>query len=424
MSKPSIFSFAKQTFIAGLIWQTQPKDSSKNELKQLAAELECDLLVRRDEPSVQYGFASSSDHDHVKKGIYSAAAVISKSMEMEGFQGNALAALELPDGRFMIYAQRSHAILPLDGDLIGTEDEMFEVFSKHLTLMWDQIIAPDTWGEANATFRDFASFIPSKKDKIILHNWWRLHSVNENPKEVKYLIGGVIFALLCGGAFYAYNHFEQIRIAKEVRDKIALDAANKASIKSTSLVSQPHPWASIAAPEVFVKHCREALHKTPFSPSGWLMESFACTGGSAVAIYARQISTVSDLKRVYPEMAVSMDGEHATLGVALILPCCEPEEDVLPKAEASLRLISFSQALRMPSKPIEVPPPVAPPDPNSKVQPPAPDWTEFKWSYIAIGSPDDVIQGLGVPGVRIEKMSFMPLTGVWLMEGVVYAQNK
>lgn len=423
-TNPSVFSIEGKTFVSGLVWQTQPEDSTKDDLLQLAAELDSDLFVRRNEPPVQYGFVSSAIDKQIKNGVCSIAAIISKTMDMEGFPGNVLAALRLPDDRFIIYAQRSHAILPLNGDVIGAEDEMYEVFNDHLAMEWDSIIAPDTWGIAKSANRSIDSFFPlNSKGKIKHHNWWQLRYIDEQSKSIKKLLG-VIFVMALGfAAVYSYKRYEQINIDKETQARLAQEAEIKAKEgKRNAVVALPHPWATIARPDIFVETCLRELYKMPFSPAGWKMDSLSCSADSSNATYTRNRTTVLDFVRSYPDAAITPDGEHATITLQHTLQCCDPEEVVLPKREVSLRMISFAQTFST-QMPLEQPP-VAPVSPDPEIPSPIPDWTEFKWSYQVIGNPIDTIKRMDMPGIRVEKISYIPQPGVWFIEGKVYASTK
>jgi len=426
MSTVSFFDFKGLHFVAGLIWQSFPQDATKAHISQLAKEIDCDMMVCRNDPSLQYGFGSSEQDDGFKSLSFSAAAILSKSMDMEGAPGNVLAAFELPDGRFMLYAHRSHAILPLNGDMIGSEDEIYAAFNNQLSGGWDNLIAPSEWGIQSAVFRDFSSFVPSKNGKVIVHKWWALCPVDEKSKAASYAPWAALIAAALFALFYGYSQYENNQLKQKEAIRLALENVQRekdhiALAKNIANQAPRHPWVSMPIPGEMVRSCESALHSIPFSPLGWVLKSFSCTPESFSASYARQVSTSIELKRAYPEFAISADGESAAIGGVLKIECCGNPEDIIEKKDAYFQLVSFYQRFQLKSKIDEVAQPVA--AQVNGVNMAQPDWTTYKWAIDVAGSPLSMISAIGIPGIRIEKMSFLPSTGGWSIEGDLYAKN-
>src|SRR5687768_9872945 len=116
----------KHKFVCGLFWQalSRPRELVK-EAKDLARKIDSDLMVLRiDHTAAQAGFAHS--RDGIRKGAYSLAAVISKTLAVEGayYDGerqpvhNWLGAFKLGDGKWAYFAVRDASFLP-NGDFAG-----------------------------------------------------------------------------------------------------------------------------------------------------------------------------------------------------------------------------------------------------------------------------------------------------------------
>ncbi|MFB0934190.1 MAG: type 4b pilus protein PilO2, partial [Propionivibrio sp.] len=136
-----------KVFVSGLHWQALSGNPSeaKHEAQRLAKQLEFDLAMYRTGGAPQIGFASSVDG--YKAGMLSAAAVVSKTLELEDNVRDFLCAAELPDGRFLLVVQADGVITP-DGDALGSEDEIRAKMLEYLSLdkTWDKIFAPLMWG--------------------------------------------------------------------------------------------------------------------------------------------------------------------------------------------------------------------------------------------------------------------------------------
>lgn len=415
------FSHGGKNFVAGLIWQAQPKDVTKEDLIQLADDLGCDLMIRRDEPPVQCGFASSSLGSGIKSGLYSAAAIVSKSMETEELPSNIIAAFEIADDGYYLYSQRNHSIQPLNGDIYGTEKEILDAMKTQLTENWDMIIAPSHWNISRAVFRDFGSFIPTKNGKIAPHKWWEITPVAQKTNKLRQLLLASVVVMMAIGGYMFYDG-EQKKKNRQI-DLAKQQAMRAEKMKQIAQVRAPHPWASIPRSEVVAAACERALNKVPFAPAGWPQVSFVCEAGLATAIYGRPPGglTIGSLKRAYPDAMPASAGEQAIFVRQLDIPCCEPEESLALRSETMLRLYSVAQILDF-TKPTEIAvsiPRIAPDAPEQ-----IPDWSEFGISFSAEITPLGILKSIDLPGVRIGKISFIRKSGTWTLEGKVYAQNK
>jgi hypothetical protein len=205
------------TFVSGLFWLPLPGTlrDYKKETENLARETNCDLAVWRTSSALQVGLGSTEKG--LTPGLLSAAAVISKSLEIEpGAKEykDFLCATEVPGGAWLYVAQREGVIMP-DGDFLGTEDEVrSRMLSDYSVSQWNVIIAPAHWGMKDSKERRFEEFLPQKAGKTDYKRWWGLAPVKRDVIKTMTPIIIIAVALLAG--LIGYQKWQANKAAEEL----------------------------------------------------------------------------------------------------------------------------------------------------------------------------------------------------------------
>ncbi len=204
------FTVDGMIFISGLFWYPLAGTSQSEraqEIKSLAKEQDFDLYILRSTSTYYVGFAHSDGQARI--GVSSAAAVVSKTLELESSAREFIFVSPLPDGHWMYVAQRDGVILPDADKCFPNEDAAKSRLLEDISLGdWSLIIAPDIWGVTGSIERDFVDILPqSAQGKRQSHKWWKLSPVNPYDNIFahgkKILIGLVIVAVcLTGWAYY------------------------------------------------------------------------------------------------------------------------------------------------------------------------------------------------------------------------------
>lgn len=416
------FEFGRgHTFVSGLFWLPLPgtvRDYKKETLK-FATEMQCDLAVWRTTNALQVGLGSTTKG--LKPGQLSAAAVVSKTLEVEpgakDFKGF-LCATEVPGGSWLYVAQRDGIILP-DGDFIGTEDEVRSRMLHDFSMDgWDIVIAPEHWGMRNARERKFEEFIPKKAGKNDYKKWWGLTPVKRNA--VKALAPVVVLAVALAVAFVGYQKWQERRAAEELA-RIALEQQNAAK-------QQPieHPWKKQPKANQFQVACTTAFTKVKtLWPGNWLPRDATCNGSVFTVVWLRQpTGWIDHLLAIEPKAVLSLDGSMASLSVPLTLKSGDDEK--LPAENARILQLhgasqryGFKVAISAAAQA-----PVLPGD--KQAAQPLREWKEMTWKVDSTALPPPVlVRALDGPGFRIAKIVATLKGGVitWDMEGTQYVQQ-
>lgn len=409
-----------KVFVSGLFWQPLSGAASERskETKRLASEMKFDLAVWRTTTALQVGLGSTSDG--LKPGLLSAAAAISKTLEIESGARNFLCATEIPGGRFLYVAQREGVILP-DGDVIGGEDEIRARLLSELSLgEWPLIYAPEHWGiHESAIERPFADFLPKKSGKNDYKKWWRLRPVDPwssiRLKPGKIIVFVAIIAVLAAGGLYAYNEFQSRKVAEQARfDNI-----------SVPVKPVEHPWKNQPDAHAFLSSCTTAMGQVKsLWPGNWIPQAITCANGSLSMQWKRQeYGWIKHLQAVEPNAILEPDGETASLSIPLAFT--NGTDDLLPKEnERTLAMYGAAQMYRFAVMVTGLPAPVAMPGQENANHPQMQEWRELKWAAKDIMLPDVILSALDGKGFRITRAQAVFTGGliIWNMEGTQYVQ--
>lgn len=416
------FEFEKRTFVSGLFWQPLPGSTAKQRLaetQKMSLEQGFDLAVLRTTGVPQVGFAAAADG--VKAGMLSAAAMVSKSLEMANRDRSFLYAMPVPGGKWLYIAQREGVLLH-DGDLLGTEEAIQTRMMSDLSLLeWQTVFAPAHWGVPNATQRSFEDLLPKTGKKYSFKKWWEVRPIRRNwltDIHIKTPILGMLATLLiAGGIYYGWQYYS----TKQALEEQARKEAEEQAARAAAVDNQP--WKKLPPPEQFIAACDRALSKVQnYWPAGWDPESATCAKDTLVFNWIRQDSgRIEYLLSAQPAASISLDGGRASLTLPLDQP--KGANDVLPKEkERILELLSIAQRYGIDFKFQNLQ------DNQPTLGEPtdvAPTWKTQGWNINDFyPAPSTIIPLFDGPGFRITliKLSFTEGIMKWTMEGTQYAQ--
>lgn len=420
MKELHVFEVEGVSFAAGLFWQplsSSNSSSRKKEIQSLSKELSYNLVVTRESDMFTAGF---SDTRHMKAGVFSAAAIISKGIEMEFGAKNFIFVAPIASGRWIYVVQRQ-SILP-EGDLVfASEDAARAQFMEHMSVGdWEQVIVPNDWGVGQGIEKSFADFLPrTKKGKIKSFKWWRLMPVGAGISTQfslhrgKILLGMAALSSLVVGDMY-YKQWQEKKAAEE-----ALQAALRD--QSGSLIPLEHPWKKAPLASDFLEACSTALAQQNLFPGNWSISNINCVGGSlSISWVPNEGGWIKHLREIEPSAVIALDGSSASIQSSLPALDGGGDERVLSENERLVAMYSAAQAygITFVAANVDIPPPMP------GAQQPLPDWREISWQAHGVQFPDAVLAALDGPGFRMTSMVAKWSGGkfIWTMKGVQYVQ--
>lgn len=419
-----ITQIGKHKFACGLFWQalSRPRELVR-EAKDLARKIDSDLMVLRiDHTAAQAGFAHT--RDGARKGIYSLAAVVSKTLAVEGavYDGdrqpvhNWLGAFRLPDGVWAYFAVRDASFLP-NGDFAGTREEVLDRLHSDYGLGgWNAVIGDEELADQgfhNFNARGIESLIPQKKDgRIKVHAWWGLRPVDNRPSWKLAAGTALALAISAGGLAY-WKHYQ--RQQEDLRREAAIEAARREMQGRAAPADLPPPWVGKPLAADMVRACAARLDH--LTPGGWLLDSYECTPGQVSYGWSRGNSSVAFLLEQVPAAQVEAGGDRARL-VQPLQPAPGPDEALLEFRQLMPQMLSRLQLMQLAFRMTPLAPP--PPAPGGAPLRP-PYWQGYGFSIKAGAMrPAAIGELLNRPGVRVERLAWKD--GQWTIEGVMYGK--
>lgn len=431
MSSQSIqtFEFEKgRTFVSGLMWQTlsSPKNMMA-ESRELASELDFDLMVYREGLMPQVGLASTTDG--AKEGLMSSAALVSKFHETDG--SGVLCAMPIPDGRFLLVAIRDGAILP-DGDIVGNEDEIEEQFNQLLSLSaseWGIRVAPSTWGVESSIERDFQFYIPKKKNgSIEYHSWWELRSpVSDRKRATKKLLIIAAIAVTIAGGVAGVKKFQEYR--EQQRALAQQEAAqNQRANPSDFHVDIPTPWKDTPHPALVLAACESHYAPKYLFAGGWILRDFSCASRSVTYIWSRGSTSFPSLRATIPTAIANELEDSASVTIPFGFVSAPPPADIGNIGDVKSAFIRKMQSIDIKFNLVAVPfaltpPPGAPAD----FILPQPDYKSYQWEIPGTPLSPRTMTGL-IDGKSMRVSSVIARIGgpgvvEWSYKGEMYGKN-
>lgn len=417
-----ITTIDKHRFVCGLFWQSlsRPRELAR-EAAELGRRIDSDLMViRMDHSTAQAGFAHS--RDGLRRGMYSLAAAVSKTMAIEGafYDGqqqpvhNMLGAFKLPDGQWAYLAVRDANFLP-NGDFAGTKEEVLERLHNDYALGgWNVVLGDEelrSLGLHNFQARDIRSLIPQRRDgSLRLHKWWGLRQIGGRPSWLPLAAAGAGLAGLAVAGSYAWQLHQQRQA--ELEAEIAMQQARERLQREASVAARP--WAARATPLELVRACQSRF--THPTAGGWQLDSYTCTQEQQVYAWKRGNSSIAMLREQLPEVQMDPSGELANYIHPLGLKA-QRNEDLLDSRASLEAVLSRLQMIGVPVKVAPAPAPQA----EAGQQGWQPGWRSYLFKLAAAGvEPLDIAGILERPGVRVDKVIYQG--SGWTMEGTIYAK--
>lgn len=412
----------KHKFVCGLFWQSlsRPRELAR-EATDLGRKIDADLMViRMDHSTAQAGFAHSKDG--VRRGTYSLAAVVSKSLALDGafYDGeqqplhNWLGAFRLPDEHWVYFAVRDANFLP-NGDFSGSKEEVLDRLHNDYALGgWNVVLGEEelrSFGFHNFQPRDIRSFIPQRSDgSLRIHKWWGVRQIGGRPSWLPMAAAAAGVIVVGAAAFEGWKIYEEKKAEREREEAMAL--VRDRILREASAAARP--WAKRTAPLALVRNCQHQF--THPTAGGWQLESYTCTQEQQVYAWKRGNSTVAMLREQLPQAQVEPSGDRANYVQALDLKAGRSEE----LQETGKTLEPVVSRMQMMGVPIKVGLAPTPQLQNGDKQW-QPSWRSYLFKLNASGvEPLEIAAILDRPGVRVDKVIYQG--SEWTMEGTIYAK--
>jgi len=418
------FKLDRAVFVSGLHWQilTGKPSAFKSEIKDLAKQLSFDLAVVRKTGVPQVGLGALNEGGGV--GMFSAAAIISKTVEVESNQRDFICATKVPDGRFL-YVCQSEGVILADGDFIGTAEDVRSRMLEDLSVgkAWEAVFAPIEWGLSGSSERDFVDFLPQKKGKVDLnHSWWALRRVEMSVfAPLKKMLFPLLGVAVLGAGAYGYKAW-QAEQAEAAR--LAAAASGDAAAPPP-----PPPWTTKPRATAAIGACLEAINKVnTFWPGNWSPVSASCnvaSGSMTVSWKRGEYGWAKHLLEIEPRATITPDGAMASLVIPVQVTVEGANEDLVAEHIRSAQMNNAAQELRVQ---FSMAPPAAPavlPGAAAQQAAPVQSWHDLAWLLKANGlSPDSLIPAFDGPGFRVGSVTALFDSGKisWEIEGVQYVQ--
>ena len=191
-----VLKIGKTNYAVGLHWHTAEESGKAAKEARLAAkddDQQADFFCVREADTSQYGLGRK-DAGH-KMGMPSLAAAMA-----HGFTGNWLVAVSIAGG-FYIAAMREGLILS-DSDRFYISEinarEEFEEF--YFSTEWDEVVAPEGWGDEDTTTKSVESLIEGSKPP-------KLQVANTTGLLIKCVFGLVVLGGIAYGGNYAWTQY-------------------------------------------------------------------------------------------------------------------------------------------------------------------------------------------------------------------------
>lgn len=405
-----LFEVDRKRFASGLFWHPLSWFGGKAQSKEVTAvskQLGLPAIVWRRgvADQLQAGLGSKEAID-----AYSAACVISKTLEVERGVIDFACAVQVPDGRWLYVAQKDGVMLP-DGDLLGTEAEIRERLINDCSVSdFALVIAPTQWGLPAEEAKPFVDFLPRRAGKVVYHRWWQLRPTRSTPfaplKRPAPVLALTVAAV--GGAFLGWQHWRAEQLRKAAEEAARLAAAQAAQPQTQVIIK---PWAKIPTAPKLTAACLDIMRVLRYDQAGWKLSQVQCDSSGVRTMWVAEThASRRDLEAAFPGVSIAVDGKSASHSHPLSFEE-GVAEDLLAAAEAVAGLIEAGRPLGVEiSFEFE----------GSQTNPSAP-WHTYKWRFQTELSPARVVERMNVPGVRISTIAWSE-GGRWSVEGVLYAQ--
>jgi hypothetical protein len=351
------------------------------------------------------------------RGAFSIAAAITAHIKHADWIGVFRVGNE---GLYALVKVHDRSIM-VDGDLIGSEEEIRSVFINTQTAgsKYDKSYAPAEWGIASTDAYD------EKAIQQVLIAAGKVKALRLAPLQRKFPIVPifmVIVLLVIGGAAWLFVDEVNTKAAKDEAARKSADAERER--QATAMAAQQvRPWHGLPVSRDLIRECLAWTYdKRLFMPGGWSMTESECSREGFTARLSRgQYATVGSLLAALPDVAVSADGDLAVFKASYGTKLGNETEAPLKTNEVIREFVGGFQQLGLKVAMREVTGPAP-----QKGQPEAPkaDVKEFAWSAQSKVPPNYLLTVLAKPTVRITRISAKHSADSidFGIEGAIYAE--
>lgn len=318
-----IVSINGRQWVLGMDWRSFDAAPALDELKLDAEDFNADwYALRLKDESIQAGYCKPLDNLLYPKKLFSLGALLADSEEQPW-----LGIFKIADNLWWYIAVRDgHAILP-DGDVVGTEDDVYKARENHSGLAG--------WNFVEGNIEELAQLIKTIEKKPI-----KLKSFTYNGfsfKKKLLLLVGVIGIVVSGIVGWQYQQQANLEARQVAMEKMRVEIAKNAAGLQPNLA-----LLNMASPNVWLRSCSNIIDVIPLSKDGWVLKDLMCANHSVTVHWNRaEGATVGGR----PDGVVSADGESVDQTIQTQLEEHSVDERInLP--EASLALRAWSQKLK------------------------------------------------------------------------------
>lgn len=395
----------KGSFAVGLSWRHEAAPPSSKDLRARSIERGRWGFVRKT-PS---GSVQVCNCDPITGVANPAKAKILAAMVADHRREPWMGLYELDKNRYWYIAVRDGGEVIVDGDRVGSREDLMRIRDRHLTLgPWED--------EIEGTVDDLAR---------IVHNAPKQASLKDFQKRiwVPVAIGCALAttaAAVVGGYWYYQDQQEQAQAAQAAERTRVLEAARQARNDAEAKIL---PWTKEPMAQPVLATCMSAWHSQALAQAGWTLGEWQCDvnpqGAAIATTWTRQGGVAANAPG-----KLSPDAQTSTLSVQLAATYGSPSALALPGDEATRAIWSLAQSrgLTLKFTTNETPTPVLPGTTPEKVAPPLWITNETEFTLTTPPWSNGIAAGFdSLPGLRLKKVKWTAATRQWTVASTLYA---
>ena len=403
---PALLRSGRHDYALGLLWQLAPRNGWRDVVKSAKSMPGADHYVQFSHPGgIQTGLTRLSGVRHQR--ALSLAAIARHWRE-----GDWLGIFQTADDRYWLIAILNGTVSPLTdvcGDMAAIQAAL-ETYRQFQPLP-EFVTAPPEFGLPDSELVTWTELLPAKPPK----------QARLSPLSIKKpVILLVLFLLLTGGGWHAFNAWQQAREEARIAAQQAAILAHQRALQAMS------PWKKIPTPQAFLTACSALYRQLPLSVGGWLFSGAECRSDGIRAAYSRSsaLATVSDFAqritmryRIAPGFNLQDGGKVADFTLPYPAFPSSAFNDDKPEtgSQAAFPLVSFLQQQAQSFQFV--------PETSPAGQPVV--WKSYLFTTTSGLPPASWMAGMPLNGVRLNSLRLTMTGGVlhYEMQGVFYAKN-
>ena len=403
---PVLLRSGRHDYALGLLWQPAPRKGWRDAVKSAKSMPGADHYVQLSHPGgLQTGLTRLNGVRHQR--VLSLAAIARTWQE-----GDWLGIFQTAGDRYWFIAIINGTVSPLSdvcGDMVAVNTALatFLQFQPLPTF----VTAPPEFGLSDSVPAMWTELLTQKPPK----------QARLSPLSIKKpVILLVLFLLLTGGGWHAFNAWQEARKEARIAAQQAAIQAHQRALQAMS------PWKKIPTPQAFLTACSALYRQLPLSVGGWLFSGAECRSDGIRAAYSREsaLATVSDFAQritqryqTAPGFNLQDGGKVADLTLPFPTFPASAFNDDKPETgnQAAFPLVSFFQRQALSFQFV----PDTPPADQIVI------WNSYRFTVTSGLSPASWLAEMPLNGVRLNSLR-LTMTGGTLhyeMQGVFYAKN-